>query len=160
MTDYSKLVEHTLFTGVAATAATTLAVSICGALEEGNAIAPINAVSHIAWADKAAHQTDASWQYTAVGLALNAAAVTSWAGVYEVFCGRTADRKDIAGALLGGALVSAVAYVTDYHVVPRRLTPGFEKRLSNRSLFGVYTALALSLAAGSLVQPGRLLPKA
>ena len=160
MSDYSQLAERTLCTGAAAAAATTLAASICGTLEEGNAIAPINAVSHIAWADKAARQTDASWQYTAVGLALNAAAVTSWAGVYEVFCGRAADRKDISGALLGGALVSAAAYVTDYHVVPRRLTPGFEKRLSNRSLFGIYTVLALSLAAGSLVQPGRLLPKA
>lgn len=160
MSDYSKLTERTLCTGAAATVATTLAVSICGAIEEGNAVAPINAVSHIAWADKAARQTDVSWQYTAVGLALNAAAVTSWAGVYELCCGRTADRKDLAGALLGGALVSAAAYLTDYHVVPSRLTPGFEKRLSNQSLFGVYTALALSLAAGSLLQPGRLLPKA
>lgn len=159
MTNYSTL-ERTLCTGAAATAATTLAVSICGALEEGNPVAPINAVSHIAWADEAARQTDASWQYTAVGLALNTAAVTSWAGVYEMFCGRTADRKDIAGALLGGALVSAAAYVTDYHIVPERLTPGFEKRLSNRSLLGVYTALALGLAAGSLCQPGRLLPTA
>ena len=160
MADYSKLVERTLYTGAAATAGTTLAVAVCGGLEEGNPIAPINAVSHIAWDDQAARQTDASWQYTGLGLALNAAAVTSWAGVYEVFCSRAADNKDIAGALLGGALVSAAAYVTDYHVVPERLTPGFEKRLSNRSLFGIYTVLALSLAAGSLLQPGRLLPKA
>ena len=159
MSDFTKL-QRTLCTGAAASAATTLAVSICGAQEEGNPVAPINAVSHIAWADQAARQTDASWQYTAVGLALNTVAVTSWAGVYEIFCGRTADRNDIAGALLGGALVSATAYVTDYHIVPRRLTPGFEKRLSNRSLLGVYTALALGLAAGSLLQPGRLLPTA
>jgi hypothetical protein len=41
--------------------------------------------------------------------------------------------------------------VTDYYVVPKRVTRGFEKRLSDPALFGVYAALALSLAAGSLL---------
>ncbi|MDB5342927.1 MAG: hypothetical protein JWP89_1304 [Schlesneria sp.] len=120
MSDYSKLAGRTLATGAAATAATTLAVSICGTLEDGSPVASINAFSHIAWADKAARQTDASWQYTAVGLALNAVAVTSWAGVYEIICGRAADKKDIAGALLGGrpGLGGCLC-----HRLPRRAKP-------------------------------------
>jgi len=54
-------------------------------------------------------------------------------------------------AIAGGAIVSALAYVTDYHLVPKRLTPGFEKRLSNKSLFGIFATLALSLAVGSMM---------
>lgn len=159
MSDYSGLIQHSLNTGIVASAATTLAASVCGALEDGETIAPLNAVSHIIWDDEAAEQTELSYQYTATGVALNAAAVTSWAAIHEWGFGEVADKKDIAGTFLGGALVSAAAYITDYHIVPRRLTPGFELRLSNRSLFGIYATLALSLAAGSLLQPGRMLPE-
>jgi len=59
---------------------------------------------------------------------------------------------DIVGSLLSGAAVSAMAYVADYYLVPKRFTPGFEKRLSNRSLFAIYSTLALSLAAGHLMR--------
>ena len=45
-----------------------------------------------------------------------------------------------------------MAYFTDYHVVPDRLTPGFEKRLSPKSLRVVYSALALSLPIASLAE--------
>ena len=152
MTASSTLLQNTLQTGAAATAATTLATAICGELEEGNAIAPLNAVSHIAWGDKAAAQDEASWKYTATGIALNSAAVTSWAGIFETFFGKAVDDRDLGRALMGGAAVSALAFVTDYYLVPKRLTPGFEKRLSNQSLLGIYSALALSLALGRMSQ--------
>jgi hypothetical protein len=41
--------------------------------------------------------------------------------------------------------VSALAYVTDYHVIPSRFTPGFELSLSRRSFPSLYAALALGL---------------
>jgi hypothetical protein len=41
--------------------------------------------------------------------------------------------------------------VTDYKVVPERLTPGFELRLSNKSLGVVYGALAAGLVVGGLL---------
>lgn len=41
------------------------------------------------------------------------------------------------------------AYITDYHIVSDRFKPGFEAHLSNRSLFMIYTALAIGLAAGA-----------
>lgn len=145
-------VQQALRTGAVASTATTAAVAAFGEFETGNAIAPLNAVSHIAWGDRAAKQNDASLQYTATGLALNTVAVTSWAVIYEALFGSTAKRGDVIGAVAGGSLVSAIAYATDYHLVPERLTPGFEKRLSNRSLLGVYTTLALGLAFGSLMQ--------
>ncbi|CAI07401.1 hypothetical protein ebA2309 [Aromatoleum aromaticum EbN1] len=50
-----------------------------------------------------------------------------------------------------GAAVAAGAYVTDYYLVPKRFTPGYEKRLSGQSLALIYGALALGLAAGALL---------
>lgn len=144
MTDW---IADTLTTGAVATAATTCAVAALGQTEEGNALAPINAVSHILWGDEAAAVEQADVSHTLAGLALNACAVTGWAGVHELLMPRFGPRR-LNQALAAGAMVSALAYVTDYYVVPKRFTPGFEKRLSNSSLFGIYATLAL--AAGSL----------
>ena len=63
-----------------------------------------------------------------------------------------ADRGQIAKALLGGGTVAALAYVTDYHAVPERLTPGWEERVSNRSLALIYAVLALSLPVRGLLR--------
>ena len=53
---------------------------------------------------------------TATGVALNTAAVASWAGIYEAAFGSRARRGDLSTGILGGAIVSALAYVTDYGV--------------------------------------------
>jgi hypothetical protein len=146
------VVLDSLFTGAVASIATTAAVAGLGKAEDDNAIAPLNAVSHIAWGDEAFDQDEASAKYTATGLALNTAAVMSWAGVHECLAGEASDRGDLGTVLASGAAVSALAYVTDYYVVPKRLTPGFEERLNAKSMFGVYTVLALGLATGSLLR--------
>lgn len=136
-------------TGAIASAATTLAVAALGHTEDGEAVAPVNAVSHIAWGDEAARQTGVSMKYTLTGLVLNAAAVTSWAMIYHALFG---GRKITPVAAATGAVAtSALAYATDYHVVPERLTPGFEKRLSNRSLALTYGVLAAGLMVGGLL---------
>jgi hypothetical protein len=153
MTGWPQLLQDSLRTGVVAGATTTLVVAACGEVESGNAIAPLNAMSHIVWGKEATTQSEASWKYTATGVALTLAATTSWAGLHELFCGRAAHEGDAAGAFFVGTFVSALAYVTDYHIVPKRLTPGFEKLRSNRSILGIYTALALGLALGSLWRP-------
>jgi hypothetical protein len=141
--------EDVVRTGAIAGAATTAIVAACGAAEDGEAIAPVNAVSHIAWGDEAARQTAPSVKFTLTGLVLNAAAVTSWAVIYHALFG---GRKITPVAAATGAVAtSALAYVTDYHVVPERLTPGFEKRLSNRSLALTYGVLAAGFMVGGLL---------
>jgi hypothetical protein len=144
-----EFLEHVAVTGAVASAATTLAVAALGQAENGEAIAPVNAVSHIAWGDEAARQTGVTTKYTLTGLVLNAAAVTSWAVIYHTLFG---GRKITPVAAVTGAVAtSALAYVTDYHVVPERLTPGFERRLSNRSLALTYGVLATGLMVGGLL---------
>jgi hypothetical protein len=145
----SQFASDALVTGAVATAATTVSVAAFGQGEESEPIAPINAISHIAWGDEAARHSDPSLKYTLPGLLLNTAAITSWAVVHEALFGSPPIQRSLAKSLAGGAAVSAMAYVTDYHIVPKRFTPGFEKRLSNRSLAATYGVLALGLGIGS-----------
>jgi hypothetical protein len=130
--------------------ATTAAVSLSGYLEDNNAAAPLNAVSHIPFGKEAFEQEDVSLKYTATGSALNAAAIASWATVYEATFGRAARRGNVAAGVLGGAAVAGLAYVVDYYVVPKRLTPGFEERLSGGSMLAVYAVLGATLPLASL----------
>lgn len=74
-----------------------------------------------------------------------------WAGMHELLMPRKRKPK-VARAVSSAVLVATVAYVVDYHVVPKRLTPGFEKRLSGTALAGIYATLAISLAVGSLLR--------
>ena len=150
MSYLANLMTRTLQTAGPATAATTVAAAACGAHDVESVAAPINAVSHIAWGEEAAQHDESSLKYTATGAALNAAAIASWAAVYEMAFGQQARRGNVKAALFGGAATAALAYVTDYYVVPRRLTPGFEKRLSPISMLAVYSALAASLPLASL----------
>ncbi len=149
MSKSATLLENTLCTGAAASVATAVAAAVLGETEKGKPLGPLNAVSHILWGDEAAKHNEASLKYTATGLLLNTAAVTMWAGLYEMLHDRRQKKDDLAGTLLDGALVSAAAYITDYCLVPKRLTPGFELKLSTWALLGIYGVLALSFAAGS-----------
>jgi hypothetical protein len=141
---FSRLFWHSQAVG----AATTGAIALMGQIEDGDAVSPLNAISHIFYGDKAYAERELSAQYTGTGLALNQASVGMWVVLYEVLFGKAKRRGDTNKALLGGAAVSGLAYLIDYHVVPARLKPGFEKHLMPRSLFFIYAVLALALAWG------------
>ena len=148
--ELSDIIEDSVRSGMLAAATTTAAAAICGQLEDHQAIGPINAISHILWGDLAERQTKLSLKHTLSGAVLNAAAVTSWAFLQEVVFGRRQRQATIGEALVEGAAISGLAYVTDYYLAPERLTPGFEKRLSNKSLAAIYGTLAMSLGVGAL----------
>jgi hypothetical protein len=148
------IVADGLWNGAVATVATTAAVTACGMSENQRVAAPINAISHILWGDRAARQSRPSAKYTVPGVILNAAAVTSWAILQELMFDRRQVRKPLARAMAEGAAISGLAYVTDYYLVPSRFTPGFEKRLTNKSLAGIYSALAVSLGIASWFRSG------
>jgi hypothetical protein len=138
---------------IAATAA------LAGKRETGSYSAPLNATSHILWGDKAAGHSVPSLKYTATGFVLNHAAAIFWAVMYEKLVDARVSRSGTTAsplrALVDGAVVSAGAYVTDYHLVPSRFTPGFEKRLSGKSLLVIYGALAFGLAARDILSARR-----
>lgn len=148
----AKMIDETFKNGAFAATTTTLTAAVCGRIENNNPLSPVNAISHIAWGDEAFESDELSLKHTALGAALNAAAVTSWAAIYEVLYGRAADEGNIPKAFAGGIAVSTLAWFVDFYVVPHRLTPGFEQRLSNRSLLAIYSVLAASLAIGRLAR--------
>lgn len=138
------LVRNALVTAGIATAVTSAAALLLSKLQTGRAAAGLNATSHIIWGDSAGRVDAPDFKHTAVGAVLNAGAMASWAAVHELL---PRARWPVA-AIAKGALVSALAYVTDYYVVPKRLTPGFEKRFTAGAMLVMYSALAAALAAG------------
>jgi hypothetical protein len=139
------LIERALVSGTVAAAAVTLVVSLAGRRAACSSAAPLNATSHFLWVERAARQDGYSVRYTATGFAANYGASVFWALCYEALAGRMPP-------LARGAAVAALAYVTDYHIVPRRLTPGFELRIPKGALAAAYAALALGLSARDLAR--------
>jgi len=148
----SWLLEAAAVSGAVACAVTAAVAGAAGARASGSAVAPLNAISHVLYGSRAARVRTIDMPHTALGLAINYGASTFWAGVYEAAFGRAAERGELAKASAGAAAVAALAYVTDYHVVPKRLTPGWEERMPPRSLALVYGALAICLPLRGLVR--------
>ena len=133
-----------LFSGTLAAAAVTLVASWASRRFTGSYASALNATSHFPWGERARLKNSYSMKYTGVGFAANYGASLLWAVLYEAL-GR-GKRRSATRALRDGAVTSAVAYLVGYHLVPRRLTPGFELRLPDRALTGIYAALAIGLA--------------
>jgi hypothetical protein len=152
----NSVISSALISGTVAGLGVALAASLAGKRETGSYAAPLNATSHIVWGDEAARKNDASMKYTGIGSLLNHASAIFWATFYEYFFGGPTGDADgsrkFLKPVIGAAAVTAGAYVTDYYLVPKRFTPGFEKRISGKSLLIVYGALALGLAATGLVR--------
>jgi vacuolar-type H+-ATPase subunit I/STV1 len=152
--DTQNSVGRALISGTIAGVATAVAASLAGRRETGSYAAPLNATSHVVWGDNAAWRNSASLKYTGTGFLLNHVSAIFWAALYETWFGRRGARADQPRPLLepviGAAAVTASAYITDYYLVPDRLTPGFEKRVSGKSLATIYGVLALGLAARDL----------
>lgn len=123
-----------------------------GRVDAGSATAPVNAISHWLWPRAALRQDQPSARFTLTGLGVHFLAALLWSGAYEALQSRRARRQaPTALAAVGDALaVSAVAAVVDLRCVPERLTPGFERRVSGRSLGIIYLAFAAGLALSGL----------
>ena len=138
------LLRDSLITGTVACAATLAVAMICGAQTRSGPVAPINATSHVLHGEHAAQALGPDLRHTVPGAALNEGAGIFWSILYEGLFGRAGERGDLATAIAGGGAVAALAYFVDYHLVPKRLTPGWEHHLSRRALAIIYGALALS----------------
>lgn len=120
-----------------------------GRAENRSAAAPLNAISHWLWGRPALHRNDTTLDHTAAGTAIHFLSSLFWAAAYEALCAAR-RRATPAAAVADAAAVTAVAAVVDLRVVPERLTPGFERRLSNGSLALVYSSFAAGLAIAGL----------
>ncbi|WP_246530078.1 MULTISPECIES: hypothetical protein [Paraburkholderia] len=152
MCDATRAVPSGLLAGCLS-AATAAAASTDAS--SGSAFAPINAVTHSLWPQRALRERDFSIRHTVTGFTIHQAAAIFWAVMFEALVDRMAgpapSRRPGATAAAAAATVAS-AYVVDYKVVPDRLTPGFEAHLSRRSLGNVYVALGAGLLAAALLR--------
>jgi hypothetical protein len=144
-------IREILIIGAVSSLTVAATAGVCGKTEGQSAWRPINAISHIVWGRKAAQKNLLTPRYTGVGLVLNGVACGFWAWLYR-HCRRSMTSSDSFLLSVGsGIAISMLAYVTDYYVVPRRFTPGFELTLSRRSFPWLYGALAVGLFTGGRV---------
>jgi len=151
MKTWGQALSDGLISGGIASMASTAVLTVRGVREADTPYAPTNATSQWVHGEQAAYHDEPSMRHTAVGYVIHHASVTLWAVIYEKCFAEHAERGDAAGiarAAAGAAAVAAMACFVDYRVTPRRLRPGFEKRLSRPSLFMTYA----SFGAGLLVR--------
>jgi hypothetical protein len=146
--------------GSLASLLSTAVLAIAGLRQAGSAVAPTNAVSHWLWGDESLHAQGPTLRHTLTGYITHHLASIFWAALYSRLVGHRASAKNLPQALAGGLATSAVACLIDYQLVPKRLTPGFEHRLSTGAMVAAYGALAAGFALGAMLLDGHSKPEA
>jgi len=117
--------------------------------------APVNAVAHWFFGDRALQEDEPSIAYTATGYLTHHAASVFWGTLYAKAWGGRPEAKKPLPAAAGAVAAAAVANFVDYQLTPKRLTPGFEHRLGKPEMTTVYAFFALGLMAGSMLMKKR-----
>lgn len=156
MKNWSEAFKDGLISGSLSSVVSTAMLAARGSSENGTPYAPVNAVSHWIYGDRAARQDDPSLRYTVPGYLIHHGSSLLWGVLYERWFGRYAERRDVAPALAGAVAVASLACFVDYKLTPERLQPGFEKRLSTPSMALVYGSVAAGFVLrGFLASAGK-----
>ena len=147
--DVRHILSAALVSGSVASVVSAGALALLARAEGKSPTQPLNATSHWLHGEDAGSVRRADVRHTALGYATHHASSVLWAIPFEYL--RTRDTaKDLASIGRDAGLVAALAGVTDYDVMPRRLTPGWEAVLPARSVAAGLGALALGLIIGGL----------
>ncbi len=133
-----------------ASLASTAALVLAGCRDCSSVFAPVNAVSHWVWRDRAIYQDHPSLRYTVVGYAIHHIASVFWASSFEGLGRLSRQTRTNRELLLDAAAIAALAAVVDLRCTPDRLTPGFERRIGPAPLTGVYVAFGIGLLLPAL----------
>lgn len=150
MKTWTESARAATLSGALASMTSAAALLATAALERERPEGPVNAISHWVWGDRALRRDGLTLRHTLLGYVIHHLSATFWAVFYERFLHRR-DRTPVE-VLRDAAITSAVACTVDFKLTPHRLTPGYEHRLSRRSLAVVYAAFAVGLAAAAFVQ--------
>lgn len=153
MKNWSEAFKDGLISGSLSSVVSTAMLAARGSSENGTPYAPVNAVSHWIYGDRAARQDDPSLRYTVPGYVIHHGSSLLWGIVYERWFGRYAEKRDVVPALAGAVAVASLACFVDYKMTPERLQPGFEKRLSTPSMVLVYGAVAVGFVLRGFLGP-------
>jgi len=152
MSTRNDIVRGAVLGGGAAGLTSLAMLAARGQADNHSPVAPLNATSHVIWGDRAFHVDRPTVRHTLPGLALHVGSSMFWGAVQQGLFG---TRRGLAPNARNAALTTALAALVDLKLVPDRLTPGFERRLSMKSLMWVYGALAVGLAIGGEIAARR-----
>ncbi len=141
-----QILTRGLKTGLALAATTNAAIMLASDKETGSPWAALNCVAHIVDGDGKEQPTGYSPRESWLGIAVNGTAMAAWGVLYEGGLRVTNTQS----SPLTAALATATAYVIDYKIVPKRYTPGIEKRLSQNAIWLIYGVLGLTFALSPL----------
>ncbi|MEF8701319.1 MAG: hypothetical protein V5B33_18805 [Candidatus Accumulibacter sp. UW20] len=146
MKTWKQAFKKAVIVGSLASLTSMAGLAFFGRRENGTLWATLNAPSHWLWGKQALRQDGASLRYTACGVLIHHLSSGFWALVQARL--PSDDRHAFPQRLRNATVTTAVAAVVDLALVPQRLTPGFQQRLSPASLTVVYVLFAVGLMAG------------
>lgn len=158
MKPWEQAFKDAVSSGAAASLLSTFVLGAASKFEAGHAAAALNSTSHWLWGDREAKTNDVSMRHTGVGFVTHHASAYFWAVLYERFAGEAAERS-VPSALAAGLGMAAVACAVDYTLTPRRLTPGFELRLSKPAMAAGFVAFGVGLASAGIQRQQRRPPQ-
>ncbi len=143
---FTQLLTRGLKTGLALAATTTATIMFLSDKETQSPWAAINAIAHAVDGDGNEQPLNHSPRESRLGVLINGTAMAAWGVLYEGALTVT----NTSSSPLTAALATATAYVIDYKIVPKRFTPGIEKRLSQSSVLLIYAVLGVTFALSPL----------
>jgi hypothetical protein len=149
MIDWKQSVREGLVSGTLAGLFSAAVLLVRGRSDADSAAAPVNAESQWLWGDESLAEDRPTLRHTLTGIVTHQLSTVFWATLYALLRGEKHAPRRIPQAVLGGIATSAAAAAIDYTLVPRRLQPGFEQRLSKGSTVGVFAAIAAGVALGA-----------
>ena len=152
--------EDIVLPGLVAGVLSTLALGACARLVGKRSSAPVSAVSHWVWPQEANQTARPRPRHLVTGLAIHHLMSIGWAAVNAFTLAaiqKSAEpsRDSRAEHRQRFALATAltlVAAFSDYVVVPKRFTPGFEFHLRVPHIAAVYVAFGAGLVAPFVVE--------
>ncbi|MBS7700096.1 MAG: hypothetical protein KF792_11075 [Chelatococcus sp.] len=139
---------NALVSGTAVGIATTAVLALLARIEGRDAVEPVNSTSHWYHGETAGSVRRLDTSHTLLGFVTHHSASVFWASIFQLWRRFRPGRP----ALIDAAGVSALAALVDYGIVPKRLTPGWEKVVSPTSIILAYGVMALALVATSPAQ--------
>lgn len=148
---YLALARQATVSGSLASLFSVIALIVRGRRDAGSAIAPLNAPSHWLFGREALQADRPSWRHTLTGLLIHQGSSMMWGVLYDqLFC-KQRKNSNVAALAAGAVGFTAAAALVDLKLVPNRLTPGFEHRLSRKSLLITYGAFAAGLTLSGIL---------
>lgn len=139
--------------GSAAGALVVLGLALFARREGKHPLQPVNATSHWLHGKRAARIRRADLKHTLVGYLTHHASAVFWGLLFEWLLGR--GRPTAKRIITASISTVAIAGATDYGLVPKRLTPGWEDVVSPRAVATSFAVMAFGFAlAASLGNRG------